>query len=112
MQTKLFVGNLNYNVKETDLKDLFDKYGEVKSVSIITDKYSGQSKGFAFVEMAKAEDAEKALAENGSDLMGRAINVSEARPPKQFDNRSGGGRSQNRGGGGGRDYDDKRRSRY
>jgi RNA recognition motif-containing protein len=79
---------------------LFQKYGEVKSVSLITDKYSGESKGFAFVEMASAEDAEKALAENGNEFMGRALNVSEARPPKQFDRggRGGGGRGGYRGG--------------
>lgn len=112
MQAKLFVGNLSYSVKDTDLKDLFEKYGEVKSVSVISDKYSGQSKGFAFVEMAKAEDAEKALAENGNEFMGRSINVSEARPPKQFGDRPrGGGGGGNRSGGGGRGFD-KRRSRY
>ena len=112
MQSKLFVGNLNYSVKETDLKELFEKYGEVRSVSIISDKYSGQSKGFAFVEMSKAEDAEKALAENGTDLMGRALSVSEARPPKQFDDRPRGGGGGNRFGGSRGGGNDRRRSRY
>ncbi|MBI3316561.1 MAG: RNA-binding protein [Candidatus Omnitrophica bacterium] len=108
MQPKLFVGNLSYNVKESDLQELFQKYGEIKSVSLITDKYSGQSKGFAFVEMATSEDAEKALAENGKDFLGRTINVSEARPPKQFNDRGGKG-----GGfrGGDKSYG-KRRDRY
>lgn len=96
MQTKLYVGNLNYSATESDLYTLFQKHGEVKSVSLITDKYSGQSKGFAFVEMANASDAEKALAENGTDFMGRALTVSEARPPKQFDDRRGGGRPPHR----------------
>ena len=102
MEKKLFVGNLSYNATETDLKDLFEKHGEVKSVSIITDKYSGQSKGFAFVQMGNSADAEKALAENGADFLGRAISVSEARPPKQYSDRPrGGGGGGNRGGGGG-----------
>ena len=108
MQPKLYVGNLNYSVKESDLYTLFQKYGEVKSVSLITDKYSGQSKGFAFVEMGSSGDAEKALAENGNEFMGRSLTVSEARPPKQFSD-------DKRGGGGGRGGDrsfDKRRPRY
>ena len=91
MQTKLYVGNLSYNATESDLYTLFQKHGEIRSVSLITDKYSGQSKGFAFVEMASAADAEKALAENGSEFMGRTLTVSEARPPKQFNDRRGGG---------------------
>ena len=104
MQPKLYVGNLNFNVTDSDLQTLFQKYGEIRSVSLITDKYSGQSKGFAFVEMANVADAEKALAENGQEFMGRALTVSEARPPKQrFDDRpgprGGGGRP---GGSGGR----------
>src|SRR3989338_2080509 len=95
MQTKLYVGNLSYSANESDLYTLFRKYGDVKTVNLITDKYSGQSKGFAFVEMSKPEEAEKALGENGSEFMGRALNVSEARPPKQYES---GGRG--RGGGG------------
>ena len=107
MQAKLYVGNLSYSATESDLQTLFQKYGEVKSVSLITDKYSGQSKGFAFVEMANASDAEKALAANGSEFMGRTLAVSEARPPKQFDNRRGGS-----GGGGREKFQDRRRPRY
>lgn len=105
MQPKLYVGNLNYAVKEADLQTLFGKYGEVKAVNLITDKYSGQSKGFAFVEMASVADAEKALAENGNEFMGRALTVSEARPPKQFDDRRGGG-------GRDRSSSERRRPRY
>jgi RNA recognition motif-containing protein len=98
MQPKLYVGNLNYSVKEQDLYTLFQKYGEVKAVNLITDKYSGESKGFAFVEMGSSADAEKALAENGNEFMGRALNISEARPPKTFDRRGGGGGGGGRGG--------------
>ena len=106
MQPKLYVGNLNYSVTESDLHGLFQKYGEIKAVSLISDKYSGQSKGFAFVEMANPADAEKALAENGVEFMGRTLTVSEARPPKRFDdNRGSGGGSRGPrksfGGGGG-----------
>ena len=107
MQAKLYVGNLNYDAKESDLYTLFQKHGEVRSVSLVTDKYSGQSKGFAFVEMASAQDAEKALAENGTEFMGRTLTVSEARPPKQFDDRRGGG-----GGGRGDRSHQRRRPRY
>ena len=107
MQAKLYVGNLSYDAKEGDLYTFFEKHGEVRSVSLITDKYSGQSKGFAFVEMASAADAEKALAENGVEFMGRTITVSEARPPKQFDR---GGRGGGSGRGGPQHH--KRRMRY
>ncbi len=107
MEPKLYVGNLSYSVTEAEIRGLFEKYGEIKAVSLITDKYSGQSKGFAFVEMASPADAEKALAENGVEFMGRTLTVSEARPPKRFDDRGGGGggrgprRSFGGGGGGG-----------
>ena len=97
MQPKLYVGNLNYSVTEADLHGLFEKYGEIKAVSLISDKYSGQSKGFAFVEMANPADAEKALAENGVEFMGRTLTVSEARPPKRFDDSRGGGGGGSRG---------------
>ena len=106
--SKLYVGNLNYNASEEDIKQLFAKYGGVSSVTIIRDSYSGQSKGFGFVEMSSSDEAEKALEQNGSDFMGRNITVSEARP--QEPRRSGGGfggrggdrgRGGNRRGGGG-----------
>ncbi len=90
MQTaKLYVGNLNYNATEEDIKELFGKFGSVSSVTIIRDSYSGQSKGFGFVEMSNPEEAEKALEQNSLDFMGRNITVSEARP--QEPRRSGGG---------------------
>ena len=98
--SKLYVGNLNYNASEEDIKQLFAKYGSVSSVTIIRDSYSGQSKGFGFVEMSSSEEAEKSLEQNGSDFMGRNITVSEARP--QEPRRSSGGGF---GGGGGRGGD-------
>ncbi|MBI1977760.1 MAG: RNA-binding protein [Candidatus Omnitrophica bacterium] len=101
MQPKLFVGNLSYNVTESELETLFAQHGEVRSINIIRDQYSGQSKGFAFVEMASSQDAEKALALNGTDLQGRNLNVSEARPPQKKSFGGGGGRGRGGYGGGG-----------
>ncbi|MDQ5882834.1 MAG: hypothetical protein QG648_187 [Patescibacteria group bacterium] len=78
---KLFVGNLPYSADENQLKELFGQAGTVASVSVITDKYSGRSKGFGFVEMATAEEAQKAMEMfNGYELEGRKLNVNEARP--------------------------------
>lgn len=114
MQAKLYVGNLNYQVTEADLRAVFEKYGEIQSISLITDKYTGQSKGFAFVEMASPADAEKALAENGNEFQGRNLTVSEARPPKKFEGRSHGGHGFGGGGGhrGHRDRGHRDRHRY
>lgn len=99
VSTKLYVGNLNYSTTQEDLKGLFEKYGTLTSVNVISDKYSGRSKGFGFVEFASTEEAGKALELNGSDFMGRNITVSEARPqePRSGGGFGGGGR---RGGGG------------
>ncbi len=105
MQAKLYVGNLSYSTTEADLRTLFQKYGEIKSVSLVTDKYSGQSKGFAFVEMVNAADAEKAVADTGMEFMGRTLNISEARPPKTFDR---GGRDSR----GPRKFGDRQQPRY
>ena len=81
MGTKLYVGNLPYNVTEERLQEHFAQHGPVVSARIITDKFSGRSKGFGFVEMASDGDAAKALnALNGTDFEGRNIVVSEARP--------------------------------
>lgn len=80
MQPKLYVGNLSYDAKDSDLQNLFSKYGNVQSATIISDRFTGRSKGFGFVEMASGEEAEKALALNGTDFLGRNITVSEARP--------------------------------
>jgi RNA recognition motif-containing protein len=91
MQPKLYVGNLSYNAKEEDLRSLFSKYGNVNSVSIISDKFTGRSKGFAFVEMASGEEAEKALELNDQEFLGRKLNVSEARPPQPRERRNDSG---------------------
>jgi len=108
MAKKLYVGNLSYQMTEDGLRDLFSPIGEVVSAKIITDAATGRSKGFGFVEMASDEDATKAITDlNGTTVMDRAINVSEARP--QTERGGGGGRGGrggqrgfDRGGGGGR----------
>jgi len=93
----IFVGNLSFNTNEDELRQIFEPYGQVDRVSIMTDRDTGRSRGFGFVEMASNEDGEKAIAGlNGSQVGGRTINVNEARPKTE---RSGGGG----GGGGGRD---------
>jgi len=77
----IYVGNLPYNVTEEELREVFSEFGEVSSVNVITDKYSGQSKGFGFVEMAKNSEAEEAIkALNESSLKGRNIKVNQAKP--------------------------------
>jgi len=99
MPSKLYVGNLAYSVTNDDLQNLFSQAGQVESVAVITDKFSGQSKGFGFVEMASADEASKAIAQfNESELKGRNIKVSEAKPRESS---FGGGNRNNRGGGGG-----------
>lgn len=99
MSKRIYVGNLSYQTTENDLASLFEQTGEVESVSIITDRDSGRSKGFGFVEMG-SEDADKAIAQfNGTELNGRSLTVNEARPREE---RSGGGsRNGGRGGRGG-----------
>src|SRR2546425_8138342 len=86
---KLYVGNLSFETTETELKELFSQSGPVDTVRIITDRDSGRSKGFGFVEMQDGGD--KAIAEiNGKDLNGRALTVNEARPMVPRDSRGGG----------------------
>jgi cold-inducible RNA-binding protein len=81
MPSKLYVGNLAYSVSNSDLEELFSTMGQVQSVAVMTDKFTGQSKGFGFVEMTNAEDASKAIEQfNDSELKGRNIKVNEARP--------------------------------
>jgi RNA recognition motif-containing protein len=76
----IYVGNLQYGVTEDELKELFEEFGEVMSVKIITDKYSGRSKGYGFVEMSNNNDAKKAIENlNEKDLRGRNIRVNQAR---------------------------------
>ena len=98
MPSKLYVGNLAYTVSNDDLQELFSKAGQVQSVAVIMDKFSGQSKGFGFVEMATPAEASKAIQQlNDTELKGRNIKVNEAKPRES----SFGGNS--RGGGGGGD---------
>ncbi len=80
----IYAGNLNYNLTEEDLEKVFGEYGEVTSVKIIRDKYTDQSKGFGFIEMADDEAAQKAINElNGSEVKGRELRVNQARPPRE-----------------------------
>ncbi len=84
MNLKLYVGNLSFGASEEDLKKLFSEAGAVQSVKIVTDAYSGRSRGFGFVEMTTEAEAEKAIsAINGKSFMDRALIVSEARPQKK-----------------------------
>ena len=86
----IFVGNLSFNTNEDELRQIFEGYGQVDRVSILTDRDTGRSRGFGFVEMTSDEDGEKAIAAlNGSQFGGRTINVNEARPKSD---RGGGGR--------------------
>ncbi len=96
----IFVGSLPFKIQESELKQYFEEYGEVSSVKIITDKFTGRSKGFAFVEMPDDASAQKAIdALNGSDIGGRTAVVNQAEEKKERDNRGGGGGGYNRGGG-------------
>ena len=98
----IYVGNLAHQATEEDLRQAFEAFGQVESVNIITDKFSGESRGFGFVEMPSKDEAQKAIEEmDGKDLAGREVKVNEARPKtNRRDSRGGGG-----GGGGGRGGD-------
>jgi RNA recognition motif-containing protein len=101
-EVNIYVGNLSHEVTEDSLREAFEPFGQVESVNIIKDRFSGESRGFGFLEMPSKQEAEKAIEEmNGKDLMGRAINVNEARP-KTNRRDSRGGRGGYGGGGGGR----------
>jgi len=98
MGTKLYVGGLPYSTTEQQLQDLFSQHGSVASAKVITDRYTGQSRGFGFVEMATSEEAQKAItALNGTQMDGRPITVNEAKPQEK---RAGGGGGGGYGGGG------------
>jgi RNA recognition motif-containing protein len=100
---RIYVGNLSYNATEEDLRTAFSAFGKVESVSVVTDKYSGRSKGFAFVEMPTVSEGQAAIqALNGKALRDRTMNVNAARP--RTDDRGGGG------GGGG--YGNRRSGGY
>ena len=103
MSKKIYVGNLSYQTTEGDLTTLFEQVGQVDSVNVITDRDTGRSKGFAFVEMS-SEDADKAITQfNGTEVNGRALTVNEARPREdRSGNRGGSGRGRSSGGHGGR----------
>lgn len=96
---KLYVGNFSFATTEADLRDLFAPYGAVDSVSVVTDRDTGRSRGFGFVEMANDNEAEAAInGLNGSEVGGRAITVNEARPKMERGGGGGGGRGGFRGG--------------
>jgi RNA recognition motif-containing protein len=98
MSTKLYVGNLAFQTTSAELQDLFAQAGTVESASVVEDRMTGRSRGFAFVEMSTKEEAAAAIEQfNGKEVGGRALKVNEAKPPE---NRGGGGRGF--GGGGGR----------
>lgn len=100
MATKLYVGNLSFGTTEGDLRNLFESCGTVTSCSLIMDKFTGKSRGFAFVEMSTPAEAAKAIADlAGKDCDGRALTVNEARPREDRPSRGGGF-----GGGGGGGY--------
>jgi RNA recognition motif-containing protein len=96
--TNIFVGNLSYQTTQDDLHATFSQFGNVERVNIVTDRDTGQPRGFAFVEMTAAGDAQNAISQlNGAELHGRALNVNEARPKPT-------------GGGGGRGFGGQKRS--
>jgi RNA recognition motif-containing protein len=91
----IYVGNLSFDVDEEELRNAFEEFGKVESVKVIKDKYSGQSRGFGFIEIADKAEAQSAVKGlNGKELKGRALSVNEARPRSE-------GRTSGRGGGGG-----------
>jgi RNA recognition motif-containing protein len=105
MGNKLYVGGLPYSVTEGRLQEIFAAHGTVESAKVISDKFTGQSRGFGFVEMSSGGEAQKAMeALNGTQLDGRTLVVNEAKPMGNRDGGGGGGgRGGNRGGGGGRE---------
>jgi len=109
MSNKLFVGNLSFNTTENDLNDAFAAHGTVTETNLMMDRTTGRPRGFGFVTMSSAEEAQKAIeALNGKDMDGRALTVNVAKPREE---RSGGGRREYSGGGGG-GYGGGSRSRY
>lgn len=99
---KLYVGNLSFNTNEADLESLFAAYGQVESAKVITDRDTGRSRGFAFVEMASRSEGEQAIAEmNGKEVDGRQLKVNEAKPRSDSRGGGGGGFGGGRGGRGG-----------
>ncbi len=106
MSSKIYVGGLPYATTDAQLQDLFSTHGAVESARVITDKFTGRSRGFGFVEMANSDEAQKAIqALNGTDFEGRNLTVNEARPQERRPGGGGGGfgdrGGERRGGGGG-----------
>jgi RNA recognition motif-containing protein len=94
----IYVGNLSFDVTEDDVKEAFASFGQVESVKLIKDKYSGASRGFGFVEMPSQDEAKAAIAGlNGKEIKGRAMNVNEARPRAERPRGGGGGGGRGRG---------------
>lgn len=110
MGTRLYVGNLSYQVSSSDLQELLSQYGSVVSAEVINDRMTGRSKGFGFVEMTSEDEAQSAIESlNGFEHQGRTLTVNEARPREQRDGGGRGGFRGNRGGGygGGGGYGDR-----
>jgi RNA recognition motif-containing protein len=102
MGKKLYVGNLGYSVTESELQEMFTPHGTIESAQLITDRDSGQSKGFGFVEMSSNDEAQAAInALNGKEHDGRALTVNEAKPRESRSGGGGGGGGRSRFGGGG-----------
>jgi RNA recognition motif-containing protein len=123
MSTKLYVGNLAFQTSSQELQELFAQAGTVESASVVEDRDTGRSRGFAFVEMSTKEEANAAIEQfNGKELGGRALKVNEAKPRENRSgggggrgfggNRGGGGYGGNRGGGGGGNYGGNREPRW
>lgn len=98
---RIYVGNLPFSATESEVNDLFRQFGTIESCHLVTDRDTGRSKGFAFVEMSTDDEADKAIENlNNQEMDGRSLNINEARP-KNESSRGGGGYGQSRGGGGG-----------
>ena len=113
----IYVGNLSPDATGDDLRQAFEAFGQVTSANVITDKFSGESRGFGFVEMPSKEEATAAIAGmNGKDIKGKAVSVNEARPrverPRGGGGGFGGGGGRGRGGGGGGGFGGGRRERF
>lgn len=112
MATKLYVGNLSFDISEGELRQMFAEFGNVTSCNLIMDRMTDRPRGFAFVEMSSTDEANKAIAElNGKEVGGRALIVNEARP-REDRPRGGGGFGGGSGGGNGGGYGGGRRNRY
>lgn len=102
MAKKIYVGNLSYEIRDEDLQSMFEQHGTVSSAQVISDRDTGRSKGFGFVEMENDDEATAAIdALNGQDANGRPLRVNEARPREERSGSGGGGRGGRGGGGGG-----------